>query len=234
MATSGDIYTQLQTQYDPNNAAKIIEEGIRNANRGTIENLMRDATDQMGNAYGAFNNSFAEAGNSTARTMSPAQRLALAQSRANQGMAGLNLNRGLRDFYRTSINDTIGKAMNAWDMGRNDLKDRYGMLLGKEQYADQLRQQEWERQMAEKQLAASSSAKPDWNSFLKQFNAYLDGSADGTTSGGKLLGENIVQLPNGKIYNTPGYNMVAGAGSTKTTNKTGSKTIPTNVIPTRK
>jgi len=191
MATSGDIYTQLQTQFDPNNAAKTIEEGIRNANRGTIENLMRDATDQMGNAYGAFNNAFAEMGNSTARTMSPAQRLALAQSKTNQGMAGLNLNRGLRDFYRTSINDTIGKAMNAWDMGRNDLKDRYGMLLGREQYADQLKQQEWERQMAEKQLAISRAKLPDLKSFLEQYNAWLNQEVDDGTSGVIAKAKNI-------------------------------------------
>lgn len=242
MATSGDILNQLNTVYDPTNVSNTIENGIRDSYKGTIENLMRDASDQMGRAYGTMAGSFAEMGGPNARSMSPAARMARAIHNANEGMRGLDVNRGLRDFYRTSINDSIGKGIQTWQMGRQGLLDQYNMLLGREQDAYQKEQDAWQRSMAERQLSAQYAAQNSqakaaaelqrmWDEYMnKNIGAPSDGSGIPYDPSGKM-GSQYITLPDGRRVLGPSIIKPTVTTTPTATNKVGNRTIPNPPIP---
>lgn len=150
MATAQELLNNYLTTYsDPGALQADLEKRVKTINEPTISGLMRDAGELAPRAYGDFAQAFV--GQGDARGMSPSARIANAQFKGAEAMNNLNQNKALRQYWGTSIQDWIDRLSQQMQLGQQGALQAY-------QLQNESEQQAWERQMAEKQLAAQLSA----------------------------------------------------------------------------
>lgn len=149
--SSQDYFNQLNQYAADPNAPTTIENTIKKAYEGPVGQLINEGNQLRSAAYSGFFNAFNKIGTGAA-DLSPAAALSAAINQGELAMSPYRQNQGLRDYYGTSINDLVGKGLNAYQTGYGNLKDLYNMAFQREQAAQQL---ELERAKLRAAIAAS-------------------------------------------------------------------------------
>lgn len=133
MATSAQLQQKL-SKYASGNIPGKIESAIKSAYEPTVKSLINEGQTLRQQAYPSFFQAFDTIGTG-AGDLSPAGALSAAMSKGEATMSPYNVNRGLREYYGTTVNDLVGKGVQAYQMGYGNLKDMYGMQYQREQDA---------------------------------------------------------------------------------------------------
>lgn len=134
--TAEQLFEQLQ-QYNPGQAPSLIEKSIKDAYAGPMGQLVERGNQLRQEAYPAFFRAFEGIG-TRASDMSPAAALAAAMGQSELAMSPLRNNMDIRNYYGTSINDMVGKALRGYEAGYNSLKDMYQMAEDKRRFQEQM------------------------------------------------------------------------------------------------
>lgn len=128
---SQDIRRQMQA-YTGNNVPAMIEQGVKQQYEGPMKQLISEGQRAREAYYPEFFNA-AERYGTGAGNMSPAARLRamVADSERLGGRYRNNLD--LRNYYGTSINDAVNRAMQGYQMGYQSLRDQWQQAFQDEQ-----------------------------------------------------------------------------------------------------
>lgn len=130
---SQDILNQIQQNYgDPALANKQIESSLKAAYEPNMTQLLNEGNNLRAQYYPSMFNAAQQYGTGAA-DMSPSARLAAMTSQMSRAGDLYNTNLGLRDYYKTSINDMLQKALTGYNQNYSNLKDLYSMQFQKEQ-----------------------------------------------------------------------------------------------------
>ena len=200
MATSQDMFDKL-IALNPGADLEEIRNGVLDKGKTTIETLMRDAAQLAPQAAGALGLTYDQMGVSP-RGQSMAGRIGTAAFQRQQAQAPMDLNRQLRDYYKTSYNDTIGRASERYGLEGETARQNY-------QLQKQREEDDWNRKMQEKQLAATYAGTSQNNSMLDWIKSQMGGDIPGGNGTFRGVGGNVGGVGGGKVgwgTNTPTNN----------------------------
>lgn len=150
--TSQQIMQEM-TPYTSTDLPEQINKQVKAAYEGPLNTLLQEGQQAREAYYPSFFNAAQQYGTG-AGDMSPAARLSAMLGDSERLGSSYRSNLGIRDYYGTTINDLVNRAMQGVQMGYNTLKDQYQMAFQNEQAEEARRQAAAAR--------ASQSSNFDW------------------------------------------------------------------------